>query len=208
ISQLQTPNEVLLVARQWQGTRPDARPALAALSVTGEGSHGHPSAALRMTGEGSHGHPSAALRATGGWTLYLDTIQDPGNLGTIIRIADWFGIPDVVCSTGCAELFNPKVVQSTMASLARVNVWYDGAGDWLPAQQVPVLAAALDGVSLYEYQNNAGGILLIGNESKGLRPELLERATEKITIPRLGGAESLNAAVATGIIVSHLVAAR
>ncbi|RYY83859.1 MAG: RNA methyltransferase [Chitinophagaceae bacterium] len=183
ISQLQTPNEVLLVARQWQGTRPVARPASAALSVTGEGSHGHPSAALRMTGES--------------WILYLDTIQDPGNLGTIIRIADWFGIKDVVCSSGCAEAFNPKVVQSTMASLARVNVWYDGAGDWLPAQQVPVLAAALDGVSLYDYQNNAGGILLIGNESKGLSPELLERATEKITIPRLGGAESLNAAVAT-----------
>ncbi|RYY62118.1 MAG: hypothetical protein EOO12_13780 [Chitinophagaceae bacterium] len=100
---------------------------------------------------------------------------------------------------------NPKVVQSTMASLARVNVWYDEAGDWLQEQEAPLLAAALDGVSLYEYEAPGSGILLIGNESKGLHPELMERATQKITIPRIGGAESLNAAVATGIIVSHLV---
>ena len=175
ISQLQTPNEVLLVARQWEGKRP--------MPVT----------------------LSAAEARTGGWILYLDTIQDPGNLGTILRIADWFGIAHVVCSAGCAERFNPKVVQSTMASLARVNVWYDEDGTWLQEQNVPMLAAALDGVSLYEYEAPPSGILLIGNESKGLHPELLERASQKITIPRIGGAESLNAAVATGIIVSHLV---
>ncbi|TCZ73307.1 RNA methyltransferase [Flaviaesturariibacter aridisoli] len=169
ISQLQTPNAVLLVARQWEGERPGIAE---------------------------------------GWILYLDTIQDPGNLGTILRIADWFGIKNVVCSAGCAERFNPKVVQSTMASLARVNVWYDEAGDWLQEQEAPVLAAALDGVSLYEFEAPKSGILLIGNESKGLHPELLQLATQKITIPRIGGAESLNAAVATGIIVSHLIAKR
>ncbi|RYD92216.1 MAG: hypothetical protein EOP50_13045, partial [Sphingobacteriales bacterium] len=106
ISQLQTPNEVLLVARQWEGERPVLRQAQDDSSLS----------------------------------LYLDAIQDPGNLGTIIRIADWFGIRHVVCAAGTAERFNPKVVQSTMASLARVNVWYDEAGGWLDEQSVPVLA--------------------------------------------------------------------
>jgi RNA methyltransferase, TrmH family len=165
ISQLQTPNTVLMVARQLPAQEPVPEQE---------------------------------------WVLYLDTIQDPGNLGTIIRIADWFGIRNIVCSPGCAELYNPKVVQSTMASLARVNVWYDEAEDWLQKQRLPVLAAALGGTSIYDYKSGVGGILLIGNESKGLRPALMERATAHLTIPRIGSAESLNAAVATGIILSEL----
>jgi TrmH family RNA methyltransferase len=139
------------------------------------------------------------------FTLYLDTIQDPGNFGTIIRIADWFGIKNVVCSAGCADLYNPKAVQSTMASIARVQVFYDEDGAWLSKQNVPVYAATLHGRSLHEFEKTARGILLIGNESKGLRGELIELATEKLTIPRKGSAESLNAAVATGIILSHLL---
>lgn len=139
------------------------------------------------------------------WVLYLDTIQDPGNLGTIIRLADWFAIPHIVCSLGCADVYNGKVVQSTMASLARVNIWTDVHGNWLADQSAPVFAASLDGASLYKIDAPSEGILLIGNESKGLRPELLDRATQRITIPRKGRAESLNAAVATGIILSHLV---
>jgi TrmH family RNA methyltransferase len=138
--------------------------------------------------------------------LYLDAIQDPGNFGTIIRIADWFGVTDVVCAEGCADLYNPKVVQSTMASIARVNVWYDAHHTWLQKQQVPKLAATLGGTSLYQHQRLKAGILLIGNESKGLHSSLLELCTGQITIPRIGEAESLNAAVATGIILSHLVA--
>ena len=139
------------------------------------------------------------------FALYLDTIQDPGNFGTIIRIADWFGVKNVVCSPGCADLYNPKVVQSTMASIARVNVYYDEENNWLAKQKLPVYAAALNGRSIHEFKKTETGILLIGNESKGLHEELLQRATEKITIPRIGTAESLNAAVATGIILSHLV---
>lgn len=137
--------------------------------------------------------------------LYLDTIQDPGNFGTIIRIADWFGIKEVVCTEGCADLYNPKVVQSTMASIARVNVWYDREGAWIRQQKVPILAATLEGESVYTRGRLKEGILLIGNESKGLQPALRELATGQITIPRRGEAESLNAAVATGIILSHLV---
>jgi RNA methyltransferase, TrmH family len=139
------------------------------------------------------------------FTLYLDTIQDPGNFGTIVRIADWFGIKNIVCSIGCVDLYNPKVVQSTMASIARVNVFYDEDGEWLKGQTVPVWAATLDGTVVYDHSKNKQGILIIGNESKGIRPEILQYANEKITIPKKGSAESLNAAVATGIILSHLL---
>jgi RNA methyltransferase, TrmH family len=137
--------------------------------------------------------------------LYLDTIQDPGNFGTIIRTADWFGIKDVVCTPGCADVYNPKVVQSTMASIARVNVYYDEKEEWLKDQTSSVLAATLHGSSLYDRSKIKDGVLIIGNESKGVRKEILQYATDEITIPGRGGAESLNAAVATGIILSHLL---
>lgn len=139
------------------------------------------------------------------FTLYLDTIQDPGNFGTIVRIADWFGVKNIVCTHGCADLYNPKVVQSTMASIARVNVYYDESGHWLQEQKVPICAATLDGTDLYNHSKLENGILIIGNESKGISREALEHATEQITIPKKGEAESLNAAVATGIILSHLL---
>jgi TrmH family RNA methyltransferase len=138
-------------------------------------------------------------------TLVLDTLQDPGNLGTIIRIADWFGISHIVCSPGSADLYNPKVVQSTMGSLTRVNVLYTDLLTWLEKQQgVPVYAASLDGQDVSSMKKITEGILLIGNESKGISDELLNRADKKITITGKGRAESLNAAVATGIILSYL----
>jgi RNA methyltransferase, TrmH family len=143
---------------------------------------------------------------TSSFTLYLDTIQDPGNLGTIIRIADWFGVTQIVCSRGCADIYNPKVVQSTMASIARVNVFYDRDEQWLNDCSVPIFASTLRGTSLYEHSKITEGVLIIGNESSGIREEFLRRSSEKITIPRRGNAESLNAAVATGIILSHLLA--
>jgi TrmH family RNA methyltransferase len=135
--------------------------------------------------------------------LYLDAIQDPGNFGTIIRIADWFGIKHVVGTTGCADVYNPKVVQSSMASLARVSIYYDADFSWIKKQKVPIYAAALDGVSTFSKTH--AGILIIGNESKGIRPELLQLAQKRIAIPRRGEAESLNAAVATGILLSKLL---
>jgi RNA methyltransferase, TrmH family len=138
-------------------------------------------------------------------TLYLDAIQDPGNFGTIIRTADWFGIKSIVCATGCADLYNPKVVQSTMASIARVNVYYDYGDEWLKEQTIPIIAATLNGKSLTNYPQIEKGILIIGNESKGIRKEILQYASEQITISKNGDAESLNAAVATGIILSHLL---
>jgi RNA methyltransferase, TrmH family len=136
--------------------------------------------------------------------LYLDTIQDPGNLGTIIRIADWFGIPHIICSEGCADRYNAKVVQASMASILRVPVFYDTDLVWLQKQNVPVYAAALDGAPLQSFGKIRSGILVVGNESKGIRPAIMQLAKHQVTIKRVGRAESLNAAVATGILLSHL----
>lgn len=139
-----------------------------------------------------------------GFTLYLDAVQDPGNFGTIVRTADWFDVKDVVCSTGCADLYNPKVVQATMASIARVNVFYDEAETWLTQQHQAIYAAALNGKPLSSFSKIDDGVLIIGNESKGIREEFLNLSNEKITIERRGEAESLNAAVAAGILLCHL----
>jgi TrmH family RNA methyltransferase len=147
-----------------------------------------------------------SIDTKGTLSLVLDGIQDPGNLGTIIRIADWFGITQVICSKDCADLYNPKVVQSTMGSIVRTKVLYTDLYEWLSLQRpVPVYAAALKGQELSTIKKPEQGILIIGNESKGISPVLIEMADQKITIARKGKAESLNAAVATGIILSHLV---
>lgn len=134
--------------------------------------------------------------------LYLDTIQDPGNFGTLLRIADWFGVPYVVCTAGCADVYSPKVVQATMGSIARVQVYYDADLAWIKKQTGPIYAATLDGTATFSKAHT--GILIIGNESKGIRGELLALATQRVTIARRGQAESLNAAVAAGILLSRL----
>ena len=146
------------------------------------------------------------IQPKGKITLVLDTIQDPGNLGTIIRIADWFGISAIICSENCADQYNPIVVQSTMGSLARVEVKYTNLTDWLiKNRDIKIFATALNGAGIDSIKGLKEGIILIGNESKGLSAEVLDLANEKITIPKAGGAESLNAAVATGIILSHVI---
>ncbi len=139
-------------------------------------------------------------------TLVLDNVQDPGNLGTIIRIADWFGIKQIVCSIDSADMYNPKVVQSTMGSITRVQVQYTNLEEWLPAQKnISIYAASLEGEDVTAIKKIKEGIIIIGNESKGISPSILSLASAKITIPRKGEAESLNAAVAAGIILSHLL---
>lgn len=148
--------------------------------------------------------PAPAIGTT--VSLLLDSIQDPGNLGTIIRIADWFGIPQVLCSPDSADAFNSKTVQSTMGSITRVQVIYEDLEKTIREYpDLPVYAAALEGEDLYRTATIRKGIILIGNESRGIRPALLELSGHPVTIPRIGQAESLNAAVATGIILSHLV---
>ena len=137
-------------------------------------------------------------------TLALETIQDPGNLGTIIRIADWFGIEQVVCSDDCADVYNPKVVQATMGSIARVKIVYINLEEWLADQDVRIYATTLEGQDITAMKKIQEGIIVVGNESKGISAEILKFADTKITIPQKGKAESLNAAVATGIILSHI----
>jgi RNA methyltransferase, TrmH family len=139
-------------------------------------------------------------------SIVLDTIQDPGNLGTIIRIADWFGIGQIICSHECADMYNPKVVQSTMGSIARVNLFYTDLVEWLQEQKdVFIYAAALEGQNVTAMKKINEGLVVIGNESKGISPSIVELVDVRITIPRKGSAESLNAAVAAGIILSHIV---
>lgn len=138
-------------------------------------------------------------------SIVVDGIQDPGNLGTIIRNADWFGITQVICSHNTVELYNPKVVQSTMGSFTRTSVWYTDLATVLANVQVPVFGALLQGQSIYQVSKPTAGILVIGNEGNGISNAILPLITNPITIPKIGGAESLNAAVAMGILVSHLV---
>jgi TrmH family RNA methyltransferase len=142
----------------------------------------------------------------GNVSLALDTIQDPGNMGTIIRLADWFGIKNIFCSTDCADVYSPKVVQSSMGSISRVRVEYKDILSWLTENNdVHIYAAVLNGRDITKMEKISEGIIVIGNESKGINTEMLKLANVQITIPGKGKAESLNVAVATGIILSHLI---
>lgn len=140
-----------------------------------------------------------------GLHLVLDGIQNPGNLGTIIRIADWFGIRSIVASSDTSDMYNPKVVQSTMGSIFRVNISYADLDVFFEKNTLPVYGALLSGLDIHAIGKVLNGIIVIGNESRGIRPSIQSRIGFPITIPRIGKAESLNAAVATGIILSHLV---
>lgn len=141
--------------------------------------------------------------ATNGLSLFLDDIRDPGNLGTILRIADWFGISWVICSPGSVEAYNPKVVQSGMGAFLRVKCMempFEDLRAQLP--NLPVYGTVLDGQSIFTENLKRPAIIAIGNESRGLSPDIQSQLTHRIAIPKGpgGGAESLNAAVATGIV--------
>lgn len=140
------------------------------------------------------------------FSLMLDEIQDPGNMGTIIRTADWFGIKNIICSNECADCYNPKVVQASMGSLGRVNIIYTQLEEFIHENKgISIYAATLTGKHLSSFNKLIEGIILIGNESKGVKENLLRLAAEQITIPKYGEAESLNAGVAAGIILSHII---
>ena len=135
--------------------------------------------------------------------IALDDVRDPGNLGTIIRIADWYGIHHLVFSVQTADFYNPKVIQASMGSFTRVNFFYDNLTDVFDKWKVPVYGAFLDGLSIHTLENPAPGVILMGNESKGISPELESKVTQKITIPGFGKAESLNVAIATAIMTDN-----
>jgi TrmH family RNA methyltransferase len=142
------------------------------------------------------------IQLKGKLTLVLDGIQDPGNLGTIIRTADWFGLDQIIVSADTANWYNPKVIQSTMGSILRVKVEEADLAELLGKTKLPIYGAVLEGKSIQEVHIGNEGLLIIGNESKGIRSAISSFITQPITIPKYGDAESLNAAVATGIILS------
>lgn len=141
------------------------------------------------------------------WYMALDDIQDPGNMGTLIRIADWFGIKHLICSEGCVDAYNPKVVQAAMGSHLRVHTHVQALVTTLPLLDVPVYVTTLQGTNIFQLDrcSTTPGVIVIGNESRGVSEEVLDIASKRITIPRIGGAESLNAGVSAGIICALLL---
>lgn len=148
--------------------------------------------------------PAAGELPYSGWCIAVAQLQDPGNMGSIIRIADWFGMSHVIASPDSVDFYNPKVVQAAMGGHLRVELVSAELKEFVTGTSLPVYAATLGGSSLYDLAGGKEGIILIGNESKGLPEELIQLATHRITIPRKGGAESLNAAISAGIIAATL----
>lgn len=138
------------------------------------------------------------------FSIVLDGIQDPGNMGTIIRTADWFGMENIICSEDCVDVYNPKVVQATMGSLSRINVHYVDLKQMLTDTKLPVYGALLDGGNIYNTNFGTEGLIVMGNEGNGLTDDVKQLVTRAVTIPRGGKAESLNVAIATAIFCSEI----
>jgi TrmH family RNA methyltransferase len=139
------------------------------------------------------------------WCIALDGIRDPGNMGTILRIADWFGVQHVLCSNDCVDVYSPKVVQAAMGAHLRVRIHETNLIEFVQQSHLPAFAATLGGSNVYTLAKYDKGILIIGNEAQGVCAELQGLAQMKITIPRKGGAESLNAGVSAGILCALLM---
>lgn len=138
--------------------------------------------------------------------IALNDVRDPGNLGTIIRLCDWFGITDLICSNETVDVYNPKVVQATMGSLTRVNIYYTNLFNYLKNTNEPIYGTFMDGKNIYKTNLTTNGIIVMGNEANGISTEIEALVTEKIAIPRFGAiqqTESLNVATATSIILSE-----
>jgi len=143
----------------------------------------------------------------GNLSLALDNIQDPGNLGTILRIADWFGIRNVLCSIGTADAFNPKTVQATMGAIGRIHMQYLDLSEFLKSVQLPIYGTFLEGKILYDANLRSEGIIVMGNEGNGISEAVGKLVTDKLFIPDFPmgqtGSESLNVSVATAIVCSE-----
>lgn len=141
-----------------------------------------------------------------GLIVALDDVRDPGNLGTIIRLCDWFGIEHLVCSENCVDVYNPKVVQATMGSVTRVNVVYTNLEEYLSETKLPVFGTFMNGENIYTQKLPINGIIVMGNEANGISAAIEKHVTDRIAIPRFGKlqeTESLNVATATAITLSE-----
>ncbi|WP_338407985.1 RNA methyltransferase [uncultured Flavobacterium sp.] len=150
--------------------------------------------------------PAEKIIKGSGLILALDSIRDPGNLGTILRLCDWFGINQLICSKDAVDIYNPKVIQATMGSIARVNVNYIDLISFIEQTKLPVFGTFMDGKNIYKSNLPHEGIIIMGNEANGISPELEKMIQNKLTIPRFGNlqkTESLNVATATAIVLSE-----
>ncbi|MEQ9286324.1 MAG: RNA methyltransferase [Cyclobacteriaceae bacterium] len=136
--------------------------------------------------------------------LAFENLQDPGNLGTIIRLADWYGFSHIVCSPDSVDAYNPKVISASMGSFARIRVYYENLPDFINQSDLPVYGAVLSGESIHETSFEDKGILLFGNESQGISSGLVPFITNPVKIPGFGKAESLNVAIATAVFCDNL----
>lgn len=141
-----------------------------------------------------------------GWILALDDVRDPGNLGTIIRLCDWFGVRQLVCSENTVDCFNPKVLQATMGSITRVNIVYTDLLQFIKSSELSVYGTFMDGENVHVTKMPEKGILVMGNEANGISKEIADLVNHKITIPQFGGqkTESLNVATATAIFLNEI----
>lgn len=137
------------------------------------------------------------------FALAIDGVQDPGNMGTILRLADWYGVEQIVCSNETVDCYNPKVVQASMGAILRIPVIYCDLKKYLSQSNKTIYGALLEGKNMYHEKLDMKGILLMGNEGNGIADDLLPLITHPITIPKFGHAESLNVSVATGILLSE-----
>ena len=150
--------------------------------------------------------PAAETVKERGLIVALDDVRDPGNLGTILRLCDWFGVTQLVCSKETVDLYNPKVVQATMGSISRVQVNYVDLVPWINGAKLPVYGALMDGENIYKGAFPKEAIIVLGNEANGINKELENSIKNRITIPRFGKlqqTESLNVATATAVILSE-----
>lgn len=150
--------------------------------------------------------PAISSVSDSGLTLALDSLRDPGNLGALIRLCDWFGVTDIVCSKDTADCFNPKVIQASMGSIARVQIHYMDLAEFLQKSKRPIYGGFMDGASVYQTNLPKDGILVLGNEANGISTEIEKLITERISIPRFGETkrtESLNVATAGAIFLNE-----
>ena len=150
--------------------------------------------------------PNEKMILETGLILALDAIRDPGNLGTILRLCDWFGIDQLICSKETVDIYNPKVVQATMGSIARVNVSYIDLESFISQTQLPVFGTFMDGTNIYKTELPQKGIIIMGNEANGISPQIEKLVKNRLTIPRFGTlqkTESLNVATASAIVLSE-----
>ncbi|MFD2099454.1 TrmH family RNA methyltransferase [Flagellimonas iocasae] len=150
--------------------------------------------------------PKAKTGEASDWILALDAVRDPGNLGTIIRLCDWFGITQLICSEDTVDCYNPKVLQATMGSIARINIVYTNLEAYLEHTDLVVYGAFMDGASVYVEKLPASGILVMGNEANGISSDVTKHIAQRISIPQYGQAttESLNVATATAILLNEI----